>query len=46
MKHEAIRKALEMVLGRREALVAIEGAAAQPGRISSHALRSEKAMWF
>ena len=46
MKTVSIREALEKLIGRREATLALQAAGAQPEQFSAKVLRQEQAGWF
>ena len=46
MKNEAIRKALEALLGQRQAALALEAAGGRPVPATTRSLRSAAAMWI
>ena len=46
MKHEAIRKALEALLGQQQAALALEAVGGRPVPATTKSLRSAKALWI
>ena len=46
MQSNSFRKALELLIGKGEAKLALDAAAAQPAQVGSKALKSQDAIWF
>jgi|GEM_PF-4404343 len=46
MQKDAVRAALEMLIGKKEATLALAGAAARPTEVSGTVLRAQEAGWI